>query len=401
MSFKTLRDLNLKHKTVLLRADLNVPAKHGHIIDTTRIDRLKPTIDYLKNAGAKIVILSHFGRPNGKFDEQYSLAFLKAPLNKLWDLPVHFADDCIGIQTEQIIEQTLFGEAVLLENLRFHDGEKANDPNFVKALSRLGEIYINDAFSACHRAHASIFGLAQTMPTAAGLLMEAELIALEKALGNPEKPVMGIIGGSKISTKLGVLYNLTEKTNMLFMGGGMANTFLFAQGADIGGSLCEKDMAEETRKIMAHAKTNGCEIILPSDVVVAEELQKGARTETVSAQSIPNGYMALDIGPETIASMTEKIAGCKTVVWNGPLGVFETPPFDEGTTAMARVVAEKTKNGSLISIAGGGDTLAALEHANVSEDYTYLSTAGGAFLEWLEGKELPGVSALNAYKSAA
>lgn len=401
MNFKTLRDIDVKHKTVLVRMDLNVPIQNGQITDTTRIDRLKPTIDYLKTAGAKIVILSHFGRPSGTYDPSLSLQFLIKTLQQHWGITAHFAKNCIGYDAENAINSAKFGEAILLENLRFHEGEKSNAPDFVKALSSLGDIYINDAFSASHRAHASTCGLAHLMPTAAGLLMEAELIALEKALGNPQKPVMGIIGGSKISTKLSVLYNLTKCTDMLFLGGGMANTFLYAEGADVGNSLCEKDMKEEAIKIMAHAKTNNCEVILPADMVVAEDLKENAQTQIVESKSIPQGYMALDIGPQSIDMIGEKLGDCKTVLWNGPMGVFETPPFDEGTTALAQIVATKTKDGDIVSIAGGGDTLAALEHANTAEHFTYLSTAGGAFLEWLEGKDLPGVAALGAYENAA
>ena len=395
MSFTTLRDVkDLEGRKVLLRADLNVPRQDSRVSDTTRIDRLKPTIDFLRGTGARILVLSHFGRPEGEPNPEMSLAFLTSILQERWGAPVKFAQDCIGDKAQAASDGIGNGEIVLLENLRFHKGEKKNDPDFVAALAGLGDLYVNDAFSAAHRAHASTEGLAHALPCAAGLLMEAELTALDQALGNPEKPVAALVGGSKISTKLGVLYNLTEKVDYLILGGGMANTFLFAGGADIGSSLCEKDMADEARKIMDHAKSNGCEIILPIDCVTVTEISNDAETQITQAASIPEGRMAIDIGPDSIAHIKTILHGCKTVVWNGPMGVFEIKPFDTGTNEVAREVAKLTKTGQLVSIAGGGDTVAALENAGAAENFTYISTAGGAFLEWLEGKTLPGVAAL-------
>lgn len=401
MSFKTISDFDLNNKRVLLRTDLNVPAQKGKVTDTTRIDRLKPTIDYLCKAGAKVLLLSHFGRPDGERNPQMSLAFLVAALQESWGVNVKFAQDCIGEKAQNVADSLKPGEVALLENLRFHKGEEDNDPAFVKALAALGEIYVNDAFSAAHRAHASTEGLAHMLPSAAGLLMEEELRALDAALENPKKPVLAITGGSKISTKLAVLKNLVAKVDYLVLGGAMATTFLHAQGADVGNSLCEKDMAAEARAIMEHAKKNNCEIILPADSITVTELQPGAESQVSPADKIPAGRMAIDIGPKTIADIMQKIKDCKTVVWNGPMGVFEIKPFDNGTNEIARAVAALTKSGAITSIAGGGDTIAALENAGAADDFTYISTAGGAFLEWLEGKELPGVAALYAHENEA
>jgi phosphoglycerate kinase len=401
MNFKSIRDLDLSGKRVLLRADLNVPAKRAKVTDTTRIDRLKPTIDYLRKAGAKILILSHFGRPDGEVNPQMSLAFLLPCLEEQWGVKIRFAQNCIGEKAEAAAAGLQSGEVALLENVRFHKGEETNDPAFTKQLAKLGDIYVNDAFSAAHRAHASTEGLAHVLPCAAGLLMEEELNALDRALGNPQKPVAAIAGGSKISTKLKVLNNLVGKVQFLILGGGMANTFLFAQGAEVGESLCEREMAEDARKIMAHAKDKGCEILLPVDVVTVTEIRSDAEREIVSATKIPEGRMAIDTGPNSIKYILDKIKNCKTIVWNGPMGVFEITPFDAGTNALAQAIAEKTKAGTCVSIAGGGDTVAALENAGVIDDFTYVSTAGGAFLEWLEGHTLPGVAALmNSAKAA-
>lgn len=394
MKFKTIHDLELKNKRVLLRADLNVPAKGGTVTDTTRIDRLKPTIDSLRNAGAKIIILSHFGRPDGEFNPQMSLAFLLPALEKSWETKISFAQNCIGEQAQNQVEKLAPGDVLLLENVRFHKGEEKNDPAFSKHLAALGDIYVNDAFSAAHRAHSSTEGLAHLLPHASGLLMEEELNALNMALDNPKKPVAAIAGGSKISTKLDVLNNLVEKVDFLILGGGMANTFLFAQGAEIGRSLCEKEMAETARKISAHAKSKGCEIILPVDSVTVTDIRSDADIQIVDSLAIPSDRMAIDVGPKTISHILEKIKCCKTVVWNGPLGVFEIKPFDKGTNELALAIAKKTKAKDCISIAGGGDTVAALENAGASNDFSYISSAGGAFLEWLEGKTLPGVAAL-------
>lgn len=394
MKFKTIRDLDVQGKTVLLRADLNVPVQDGRVTDTTRIDRLKPTIDYLHDHGARILLISHFGRPDGESNSGLSLAFLTSTLQKCWGHNVHFCQTSIGEQAESFAQSLTDGEIGLLENIRFHKEEKANDLGFAKALARLGDFYVNDAFSCSHRAHASIEALAHLLPAAAGLLMEEELNALDQALGHPKKPVAAVAGGSKISTKLSVLHNLTKRVDYLILGGGMANTFLHAQGADLGNSLCEKDMAEEARSIMSKAEENGCEIILPVDLVAVEDLRENAPFDVVPATKVPEGKMAVDSGPDSIKNVLEKIHDCKTIVWNGPLGVFEIKPFDDGTNALARAVADKTGSGELVSIAGGGDTVFALENAGVAQDFSYISTAGGAFLEWLEGKPLPGVDAL-------
>lgn len=401
MTFQTIKDLDLKGKRVLLRADLNVPARRGKVMDATRIDRLKPTIDALRAAGAKTLVLSHFGRPEGAQNPEMSLAFLIPTLEKSWDCNIRFAQNCIGEKAEILASNLKDGEVALMENVRFHKGEEANDPEFVAALAKLGDIYVNDAFSAAHRAHASTEGLARVLPSAAGLLMEAELNALDAALGHPQKPVAAITGGSKISTKISVLNNLVEKVDYLILGGGMANTFLFAGGADVGSSLCEKDMADQARTIMAHAEKCGCKIVLPKDSVCVEELGVDAPYVVVPSSSIPADKMAIDIGPESVAEIEGILKQCKTLVWNGPMGVFEIKPFDNGTNALAIAAASLTKAGTLVSIAGGGDTVSALENAEVCDDFTYISTAGGAFLEWLEGKTLPGVAALEQAKKAA
>lgn len=394
MKFQSMKDHNLNGKTVLLRADLNVPVQNKRVTDTTRIDRLQPTIDYLRGQNAKILIVSHFGRPDGEQNPSMSLAFLTPVLKERWNCEIKFAQDCIGEKAERLKSSLQPGDVGLLENVRFHKGEEKNDPEFTKKLAALGDIYVNDAFSAAHRAHASTEGLAHLLPHAAGLLMEEELNALNNALGQPQKPVAAIVGGSKISTKLGVLNNLIEKVDYLILGGGMANTFLFAKGADIGGSLCEENMKTEALAILEKAKTSGCEIILPVDFTVAAELSPGAQSQIVDAYKIPAGQMAIDIGPATIKNITDKIASCKTILWNGPMGVFEIKPFDTGTNALAAFVAKQTASGKTISVAGGGDTVSALENAGVYDKFTYVSTAGGAFLEWLEGKTLPGVKAL-------
>ncbi len=401
MNFRSLRDLELTGKRVLLRADLNVPAQRGKVTDTTRIDRLKPTIDYLRQAGAKVLILSHFGRPEGEQNPEMSLAFLVQTLEACWGVSVGFVPVCIGEKAEKAAAALQDGEITLLENVRFHKGEKANDADFIAQLAALGDIYINDAFSAAHRAHASTEGLAHALPAAAGLLMEQELTALDLALGAPKRPVAAIAGGSKISSKINVLNNLVEKTDYLILGGGMANTFLNAQGADVGSSLCEHDMAEEARAIMRNAEEHGCKVILPIDCIVSSEIKHNAAYDIVPATSIPKDKMAIDIGPKSIANVSDILSTCKTLVWNGPMGVFEISPFDAGTNAVADNVAALTKSGALSSIAGGGDTIAALENAGVCGDFSYLSTAGGAFLEWLEGKTLPGIAALDPTQKAA
>lgn len=394
MDFQSVRTLDIKNKTILLRADLNVPKQGHNVSDTTRIDRLKPTIDYLRENGAKTLILSHFGRPEGEQNPEMSLAFLAPVLEKQWETPVSFSPQCIGEVAKGIAESTKPGDVVLLENVRFHKGEKANDPAFAQELASLGDIYVNDAFSASHRAHASTEGITHHLPAAAGLLMEEELNALQNALETPKRPVMAVAGGSKISTKLSVLENLIEKVDYLVLGGGMANTFLYAQGISLGRSLCEKDMAETARDIMVKAQRIGCQIILPKDVVAVTELKENAPHQIVDVNNIPDDNMAIDIGTQSIKHLNEIVQECETVVWNGPMGVFEIKPFDNGTNKVAEFVANKTQNGSCISVAGGGDTVAALENAGAADKFSYISTAGGAFLEWLEGKELRGVKAL-------
>jgi len=394
MKFQTIRDIAVKGKTVLLRADLNVPRQNSEISDTTRIDRLKPTIKYLCAQGAKVLLLSHFGRPEGEQNPEMSLAFLTGALEKSWGVPTRFAPDCIGDNTDELAQAMPFGEVMLLENVRFYTEESKNDPVFAKKLASLGDIYVNDAFSASHRAHASTAAIASFLPTAAGFLMEEELNALSAALVNPEKPLAAVTGGSKISSKLNVLYNLVEKADYLILGGGMANTFLYAAGHDMGKSLCEKDMRDEAQKIMRKAKDVGCEIILPRDVVAVSELKEHAKFQTISVDQFPADRMAIDVGPETISYIQDKLKKCKTIVWNGPLGVFEIKPFDNGTNVVAQFVSQQTQIGNCISVAGGGDTISALDNAGAAQGFSYISTAGGAFLEWLEGRDLPGITAL-------
>lgn len=381
MTFKTLRDFDLNGKTVLLRADLNVPVKDGDVSDTTRIDRLKPTIDFLNSKNCKVIILSHYGRPEGKENPKYSLKFLTPVLEKQWGVKIGFGKD----SNEKI---------KLLENLRFNAGEEANDKNYAKELAAMGDIFVNDAFSAAHRAHASTEGLAHLLPSAAGLLMEEELKALTNALEAPKKPVVAIVGGAKVSTKLSVLNNLIQKVDTLVLGGGMANTFLYAMGVPVAKSLCEKDMAEEARAIMKKAESLNCTIVLPDDRVAIREFKENADFEIVGRDKIADDQESVDIGPKTIKKIEDILEVSKTVLWNGPMGVFEMKPFDNGTNKVARCVAKLTKEGKLLSVAGGGDTVFALENAGVIEDFSYVSTAGGAFLEWIEGKELPGVAAL-------
>ncbi len=402
MNFKTIRNLDVSGKTVLLRADLNVPTdENGAVTDTTRIDRIKPTIDYLVEHGAKTLILAHFGRPKGERKDEFSLSFLPPVLKEQWGVDVAFAGDCIGAAAQSLADDLAPGQVGLLENVRFHKGETDNDAAFARDLAKAGDIFINDAFSAAHRAHATTEGLAHLLPTAAGLLMEAELDALNAALENPRQPVMAIVGGAKISTKLEVLHNLVKKADMLVLGGGMATTFLYAQGHEVGLSLCEKNMADEARAIMEEAESANCEIILPADRVVVKEFGKNAPHDVCGSDAIPADREAVDVGPETVRQLSERLKDCKTVLWNGPLGVFEVEPFDKGTNDLAKAVAELSSHGQLVSVAGGGDTVAALENAGVADDFTYISTAGGAFLEWLEGKALPGVAALTAYREAA
>lgn len=395
-AFKTIDHAEMTDKRVLLRLDLNVPMKDGIVTDTTRIDRAIPTIEALSGRGAKVIILAHFGRPKGQRVPEMSLHPVVEPLSKaLGGRSVSFATDCIGTAAEQTIDDMVSGDVVLLENIRFHAGEEANDPEFVAALASLGDIYVNDAFSASHRAHGSIAGIAGKLPSHAGLLMQGELEALSKALGNPARPVAAIVGGAKVSTKLELLGNLVSKVDRLIIGGGMANTFLYAAGNEIGASLAERDLAETAREIVKKADEAGCRIILQSDGVVAGKLESGVDTDVVSVSSVPSDKMLLDIGPASVDEISKCLEECKTLVWNGPVGAFEFGPFDVGTTALAQKAADLTDAGQLLTIAGGGDTVAALGKAGVVDRFSYVSTAGGAFLEWLEGKTLPGVAALS------
>ena len=393
-TFKTIDSIDVSGKRVLVRVDLNVPMKNGKVTDATRIERAAPTLAELAAKGAKVIVLSHFGRPDGKRVPEMSLKPLVEPLSEALGKPVAFAEDCIGPLAEEAVRMLKSGEVLLLENLRFHKEEEKNDKGFIDKLSVLGDVYINDAFSAAHRAHASTEGLANRLPAAAGRLMQAELEALDKALGNPKRPVCAVVGGAKVSTKLDLLGNLVGKVGKLIIGGGMANTFLAAQGISIGKSLAEKDLADTAREIMAKAKAANCEILLPVDVVVAGEFKAGAPSQVVDAKACPDDQMILDVGPKSVAIYVKQVAKCATLVWNGPLGAFEIKPFDNGTVTLARAVAEQTGAKELLSVAGGGDTVAALAAAGVEDKFSYVSTAGGAFLEWMEGKTLPGVAAL-------
>jgi phosphoglycerate kinase len=394
-SFNTIDDLDVRGKRVLVRCDLNVPMKDGGITDATRIERSLPTINDLLAAGAGVIVMSHFGRPKGQVVADMSLKPVAAALAKALGRHVAFAGDCVGDDAEKAAQLASGGGVAMLENLRFHPGEEANDAAFAGRLAELGHLYVNDAFSCAHRAHASTEAIAKLLPSAAGRLMQAELMALGDALENPQRPVAALVGGAKISSKMTVLGHLVSKMDMVIIGGGMANTFLFAQGIDVGLSLCETDMAEAARGILNKAAEAGCEIVLPIDAVVAREFAEGAASETVLLDAIPADAMMLDVGPASIADLMARLAQCKTLVWNGPLGAFEVKPFDTATNAVAREAAKLTAAGSLLSVAGGGDTVAALANAGVQDQFTYVSTAGGAFLEWLEGKELPGVAALS------
>jgi phosphoglycerate kinase len=393
---RTIDNLDASGKRVLLRADLNVPVRDGKISDLTRIERLSPTIRELADKGAKVIVCSHFDRPKGKRVPEMSLGPVAAALGEVLGQRVRFAEDCIGIPAQQAVDRMAKGDVLVLENTRYHAEEEKNDPAFAAELAELADIYVNDAFSAAHRAHASTEGVAHLMPAYAGRLMQAELEALDAALGNPVRPVAAVVGGAKISTKLELLGNLVGKVNVLIIGGAMANTFLAAQGVGVGKSLQEADMHGTARDILKQAKTRGCEVMLPTDAVVAAEFKPNASTRTVAISDVPADGMILDVGPTTVATLNTRLAALKTLVWNGPLGAFETPPFDVGTTAFARAVADATSRGALRSVAGGGDTVAALRHAGVLDKMSYVSTAGGAFLEWLEGKSLPGVAALGA-----
>ena len=394
--FRTLDGLEVRGLRVLLRADLNLPVQDGRITDMTRIERLVPTIRELSAKGARVIVCSHFDRPKGKVVPSMSLRPMAEALGRALKRDVAFAPDCIGPEAEAAVAKLADGEILLLENTRFHAGEEANDPAMAAALAKLADIYVNDAFSAAHRAHASTEGVARLLPAYAGRLMEAELKALDAALGRPARPVVAIVGGAKVSTKLDLLGNLMKKVEVLVIGGAMANTFLAAQGKPVGASLQEPAMHDTARGILAAAREGGCEILLPVDLVVAETFEAHAAHRTVDADAVPDGMMALDVGPRTVAAIGARLRAASTLVWNGPLGAFEIPPFDRATVEVAELAASLTASGGLKSIGGGGDTVSALRHAGVADRLTYLSTAGGAFLEWLEGKALPGVEALSA-----
>jgi len=394
--FRTLDSLDPRGKRVLLRADLNVPVKDGRITDRTRIERLTPTIRELAEKGARVIVISHFDRPKGKRVPEMSLKPMQEALSVALDRPVAWAEDCVGPEAESAVSALKDGEVLLLENTRYHEGEEKNDATLAQGLARLADVYVNDAFSAAHRAHASTEGVARLLPAYAGRLMQAELEALDAALGNPARPVVAIVGGAKVSTKLDLLGNLSRKVDVLVIVGAMANTFLAAQGHSLGKSLQEAEMHDTARRILKEARTANCEILLPVDLVVAANLAPNPSTRTVGVDAVPAEMMALDVGPDTVAAIEARLRQASTLVWNGPLGAFETPPFDASTVAVAQSVAALTQSAGLKSIAGGGDTVAALKHAGVAERMTYVSAAGGAFLEWLEGKTLPGVAALEA-----
>ncbi len=393
-TFRTLDTADVKGKRVLIRVDLNVPMKDGMVTDDTRIRAILPTVRDVSKRGGKAILLAHFGRPKGERVPDMSLAPVVPALETLLGRPVAFAHDCIGNDAAQAIAKMSDGDVLLLENTRFHKGEEKNDPIFVSALAELGDLYVNDAFSAAHRAHASTEGLAHHLPAYAGRSMQAELDALGKALTSPQRPVIAIVGGAKVSSKIDLLENLVSKVDALVIGGGMANTFLHAQGLPVGKSLCEKDLADTARRIMAKAESANCAIILPVDATVAYHFEAHAPNQTYGVDAIPEDGMILDVGGLSIERISAAIDDAATLVWNGPLGAFEMEPFDRGTVAAARHAAKRTKEGHLLSVAGGGATVAALNHAGVADDFSYVSTAGGAFLEWLEGKPLPGVEVL-------
>ena len=395
MGFRTLDQAPAKGKRVLLRLDLNVPMENGRVTDATRIDRALPTLKDLIKLGAKVIVLSHFGRPKNGPDKENSLEPVAGALAQHLKQPVSFASDCIGDAAASAIAKMKDGDVLVLENTRFHKGEEKNDPAFVEELAKLGDLYVNDAFSAAHRAHASTEGVAHRLPAYAGRGMQAELEALGAALEQPKRPVAAVVGGAKVSSKLELLGNLTKKVDYLIIGGGMANTFLAAQGKAVGKSLCEKDLLDTARKIVEEARASKCEIVLPVDAVVAKEFKAHAACHVVSVDQVGADDMILDLGPKSVAKIEELLAATKTLVWNGPFGAFELQPFDAGTNAVAKVAASLTDSGKLLTVAGGGDTVAALNQAGVAQHFTYISTAGGAFLEWLEGKKLPGVEALN------
>jgi phosphoglycerate kinase len=396
MTFKTLDDIDIAGKTVLVRVDVNVPMDGGRITDDTRIRAILPTVRDILAAGGRPVLLAHFGRPNGQVVADMSLAQVRGALELALGSPVKFAGDCVGDVAAAAIKAMVPGDTLLLENTRFHAGEETNDPALADAMAALGDVYVNDAFSAAHRAHASTEGLARRLPAAAGRLMEKELKALSAALSSPERPVVAVVGGAKVSTKLDLLGNLIGSVDQIVIGGGMANTFLAAKGINVGKSLCEHNLLDTARAIIAKAEAAGCELVLPVDIVVAREFKANAACETLPADACPSDAMILDAGPLSVAEVARHFAAAKTLVWNGPLGAFEIPPFNAATDAAALTAARLTEEGKLLSVAGGGDTVAALNASGAGARFSYVSTAGGAFLEWLEGKTLPGVAALTA-----
>ncbi|MCP4384963.1 MAG: phosphoglycerate kinase [Hyphomicrobiales bacterium] len=393
-AFRTLDDVDLGGQRVLCRVDLNVPIAEGRVSDDTRIRAVAPTIAEIADKGGRVILLAHFGRPKGKPNPEMSLEQVVQAVQTVLDRPVAFAADCIGPKAEAAITAMTDGDIVLLENTRFHAGEEKNSPDMAAALARLGDIYVDDAFSASHRAHASTEGLARRLPAYAGRALQRELESLKSALGSPQRPVVAIVGGAKVSSKINVLENLTGKVDALVIGGGMANTFLLANGVAIGRSLAEPDLVDTARRISEAAARSGCAIVLPVDAVVADSLEPGTTTETVDIAAVPDNQMILDIGPKSVAAVNAWIDKARTLVWNGPLGAFETPPFDAATVAVARHAAERSQTAGLNSVAGGGETVAALHHAGAAKGFSFVSTAGGAFLEWLEGKALPGVDVL-------
>jgi len=397
MNFANLKPSNaadVSGKRVLVRADLNVPMKDGRVTDATRLERVADGIKDLAARGARVIVLSHFGRPKGAPNAEMSLKPVADTFAVILGTPVAFVSDCVGDAAENASTALKPGGIAVFENLRFHKGEEKNDPAFAAALAKSGDIFINDAFSAAHRAHASTEGITHLLPTYAGPLMMEEISALRSSVEEPKRPTAAVVGGAKVSTKIPVLTNLSAKVDKLIIGGGMANTFLLAQGVEIGKSLAEPDMTATAREIMHAAKERSCEIVLPKDVVVAAKFEAGAPSRVVPTMEAPSDHMILDVGPEAVAHYIDVMSRCRTLLWNGPLGAFEIAPFGEGTFALARAAAELTKAGKLISVAGGGDTVAALNAAGVTGDFSYISTAGGAFLEWLEGRELPGIAAL-------
>ncbi len=393
--FNRLKDCVVSNKNVILRVDINVPLKNGKIEDDTRIKAVIPTIKYLAQNNAKVIVISHFGRPEGKFEPSMSISQLVERVQELLgSIKVNFVDDCIGDKVKKAVQDTNYGEVIMLENLRFYKQETKNDPEFSRELASLGNLYVNDAFSCSHRAHASITGIAAILKSAAGFLMEAELDGLTNHLEKSKKPVMAVVGGAKVSTKLDLLNSLSSKVQTIVVGGGMANSFLYALGKNIGNSLCEKDLKETALKIIENAKKNNCQIMLPSDVVVAKKFEQNAPCRNISIDEILDDDIILDIGAESSKNLALELSQHRTLIWNGPLGAFEIKPFNIGTEAFARNAAELTQQGNLISVSGGGDSVSAINSVGLADKFTYISTAGGAFLEWLEGKDLPGISAL-------